>query len=133
MINPRGDGLDRVLGGAGLPHSGAKHSGFKAAHRSVNLHLPKDNQEVTAHVKRLQVMLDAAIVVDPTLNRDDEAWGHDRDHWKSPHGDSTSSLTPPEERDRRRDWDDPDLRDIIHGRDACGRIENQCQEHERLE
>jgi hypothetical protein len=43
-------------------------------------HLPKDNQEVTAHVKRLQAMLDAAIVVDPALNCDDEAWGHDHDH-----------------------------------------------------
>jgi hypothetical protein len=43
-------------------------------------HLPKDNQEVTAHVKRLQAMLDAATVVDQALNCDDEAWGHDHDH-----------------------------------------------------
>jgi hypothetical protein len=43
-------------------------------------HLPKDNQEVTAHMKRLQAMLDVATVADPALNHDDEAWGHDRDH-----------------------------------------------------
>jgi hypothetical protein len=79
-INPRGDGSDRVLGGAGLPHSGIKHFGLKDAHRSANPHLPKGNQEVTAHVMRLQAMLDEAIVVDPTLNRDDEAQGHDHDH-----------------------------------------------------
>jgi hypothetical protein len=36
-------------------------------------HLPMDNKEVNAHVKHLQAMLDAATVVDPTLNRDDEA------------------------------------------------------------
>jgi hypothetical protein len=35
--------------------------------------LPKDNEKVNAHVKRLQAMLDASIVVDPTLNRDDKA------------------------------------------------------------
>jgi hypothetical protein len=39
-------------------------------------HLPKDNEEVTAHVKRLQVMLDVATMVDPVLNPDDEAQGH---------------------------------------------------------
>jgi hypothetical protein len=36
-------------------------------------HLPKDNEEVNAHVKRLQAMLDTAIVVDPILDRDSEA------------------------------------------------------------
>jgi hypothetical protein len=40
-------------------------------------HLPKDNEEVNAHVKHLQ---DVAIVVDPVLDRDDEAWGHKLDH-----------------------------------------------------
>jgi hypothetical protein len=43
-------------------------------------HLPKDNEEVTAHVKRLQAMLDVATVVDPVLNRDDEACGHDHNN-----------------------------------------------------
>jgi hypothetical protein len=78
-INPSGDGLDRVPGGVGLPHFSAKHFGLKDACRSANPHLPKDNQKVTAHVKRLQVMLDAATVVDLSLNRDDEARGHDHD------------------------------------------------------
>jgi hypothetical protein len=44
-------------------------------------HLPKDNEEVNAHMKRLQAMLDTTTVVDPTLNHDDEAWGHELDHW----------------------------------------------------
>jgi hypothetical protein len=43
-------------------------------------HLPEDNKEVNAHVKRLQAMLDAATVVDPALDRDDEARGHELDH-----------------------------------------------------
>jgi hypothetical protein len=84
-------------------------------------------------VKRLQVMLDAATVVDTTLDRDDEAWGHKPDNRQSPHGDSASCLTPPEERGRRRDQDDRDLHDVIRGRDAHGRIENRRQEYERLE
>jgi hypothetical protein len=36
----------------------------------LTLHLPKDNEEVNAHVKHLQVMLDAATMVDPVLDRD---------------------------------------------------------------
>jgi hypothetical protein len=43
-------------------------------------HLPKDNEEVSVHMKRLQAMLDIATVVDPTLDRDDEARGHKPDH-----------------------------------------------------
>jgi hypothetical protein len=78
-------------------------------------------------------MLDAASVVDPTLNHDDEAWGHDHDHRQSLYGDSASSLTPPEECSRRWDRDDRDLRDVIHSRDARDQIENWCQERERLE
>jgi hypothetical protein len=42
--------------------------------------LLKGNEEVNAHVKNLQAMLEAATVVDPTLNRDDEARGHEHDH-----------------------------------------------------
>jgi hypothetical protein len=57
-------------------------------------HLLKDNEEVNAHVKRLQAMLDVATIVDLTLNHDDEERGHELDHQQSPHGDSTSSLTP---------------------------------------
>jgi hypothetical protein len=44
-------------------------------------HLPKDNEEVIAHVKRLQAMLDAPTVVDPVLDRHNEIWGHELDHW----------------------------------------------------
>jgi hypothetical protein len=43
-------------------------------------HLPKENEEVNTHVKCLQAMLEAATVVDPMLNHDDEAWGHEHDH-----------------------------------------------------
>jgi hypothetical protein len=63
-------------------------------------------------------MLDTATVVDPELDSDDEARGHEPNHRQSPHGDSTSSLTPSEERDRRQEQDDRDLRDVIYGRDA---------------
>jgi hypothetical protein len=59
--------------------------------------LPKDNEEVNAQVKRLQVMLDAAIVVDPILEHGDGVRGQDLDHRQSPCGDSTSSLTHPEQ------------------------------------
>jgi hypothetical protein len=62
-------------------------------------HLLKYNKEVNTHVKCLQAMLDAATVVDPTLDRDDEAQGHEHDHRQSPHVNSASSLTPPEECD----------------------------------
>jgi hypothetical protein len=78
-------------------------------------------------------MLDAATMVYPALDRDDEAWGHELDHQQSPHRDSASSLTPSEERGQRRDRDDRDLHDVIHGKYARGRIKNWCQEHERLE
>jgi hypothetical protein len=44
-------------------------------------HLPKDNEEVNAHVKHLQVMLDTAAMVDPALDHDYEARGHEPDHW----------------------------------------------------
>jgi hypothetical protein len=64
-------------------------------------HLPKDNEEVNAHVKHLQAMLNAATMVDPALDRDDKAWGQDLDHWQSLHEDSASSLTPPEEHAHR--------------------------------
>jgi hypothetical protein len=43
-------------------------------------HLSKDNEEVNAHMQRLPVMLDAATVVDPALNHDDEASGHELNH-----------------------------------------------------
>jgi hypothetical protein len=44
-------------------------------------HLPKDNEEVNAHVKRLQAMMDAATMIDPALDHDGEARGHELEHW----------------------------------------------------
>jgi hypothetical protein len=96
-------------------------------------HLPKDNKEVNAHVKHIHVMLNAATVVDPALDCDGEARGHEQDHRQSPHRDSASSLTPLEEHSQRRGRDDRDLCDIICVIDAHGWIENRHQEHERLE
>jgi hypothetical protein len=78
-------------------------------------------------VKHLPVVLDAATIVDPMLDRDDEAQAHDPDHRQSRHGDLARSLTPPEECGRRRDQDDRDLRDLIRGRDVHGRIKNWHQ------
>jgi hypothetical protein len=43
-------------------------------------YLPKDNEEVNAHVKCLQAMLDAATVVDPILYCDGEVRSHELDH-----------------------------------------------------
>jgi hypothetical protein len=40
-------------------------------------HLPKDNEEVNAHI---HAMLDAATMVDPALDCNDEVWGHKPDH-----------------------------------------------------
>jgi hypothetical protein len=37
----------------------------------ITTHLPKDNEEVNAHVKRLQAMLDAATMVDLVHDRED--------------------------------------------------------------
>jgi hypothetical protein len=53
MINLRGNQSDQVPGGAGLPYSSAECLGLKDAYRSTHRHLPKDNEEVNAHVKRL--------------------------------------------------------------------------------
>jgi hypothetical protein len=44
-------------------------------------HLPKDNEEVSAHVKCLQAMVDATTVVDPVFDCDNEARGHEHDQW----------------------------------------------------
>jgi hypothetical protein len=53
---------------------------FRMLIDQLTLHLPKDNEEVNAHVKRVQAMLDTATVVDPVLDRDNKAWGHEHDH-----------------------------------------------------
>jgi hypothetical protein len=43
-------------------------------------HLPKDNEEVNAHVKCHHTILDAATMVDLALDRDDEGRVHELDH-----------------------------------------------------
>jgi hypothetical protein len=40
----------------------------------ITPHLPKDNEDVNAHVNQLQVMLDAAMVVDPVYDEEDRDW-----------------------------------------------------------
>jgi hypothetical protein len=95
-------------------------------------HLPKDNEEVNTHMKHLQAMLDVAIMVDLALDRDDKARGHEFDHRQSPNGDSSTGLTPLEERGRRQDQDDRDLHGAIRSKDARGWIKNWHQEREGL-
>jgi hypothetical protein len=73
-------------------------------------------------------MLDAATVVDPVHDQEGKDRGHELDHRQSPRRDSTSSITPPEERDRGRGRDNCDLRDVICGRDPRGQIENRHRE-----
>jgi hypothetical protein len=60
--------------------------------------VPKDIKEVNALVKHLQAMLDAATMVDPTLDHGDGRQGQDPDHRQSPCGDLASSNTPSKER-----------------------------------
>jgi hypothetical protein len=96
-------------------------------------HLPKDNEDVNAQVKRLQAMLDATTVVDPAHDREDGDQDHEVDQRQSPRGDSTSSITPPEERVRGCGRDNHNLHNVIHDRDACGRIENRHRDRERDE
>jgi hypothetical protein len=99
----------------------------------ITPHLPKDNEEVNTHVKCLQAMLDAAAVADPVHDQEDKDRGHEDNHQHSPHGDSANSITPWEECGRGHGRDNRDLRDIIRGRDAHGRIENLHREWERDE
>jgi hypothetical protein len=98
----------------------------------ITPHLPKDNEEVNAHVKRLQAMLDATMVADPVYDQEDRDRGHDDDHREIFRGDS-ASITPWEECDWGRNRDNRDLRDVIHARDAHGRIENRRWNREREE
>jgi hypothetical protein len=79
-VHPRGDRLDQVPRRAGLLHAGSQCPGPKDAHRPTHPHLPKDNEEVNVHVKCLQAMLDAAIMVDPDNDHDDGIRGHELDH-----------------------------------------------------
>jgi hypothetical protein len=100
-ISPRGNWSDRVLGGQVYRTLTQNAFASRMLIDQLTQYLPKDNEEVNAHVKYLQTMLDVATVVDPPLDRDDEAQGHELDHWMSPRGDSANSLTPLEEHNRR--------------------------------
>jgi hypothetical protein len=125
MTNPRGNRSDRVPRRADLPNVGPQCPGLKDAHRSNHPHLPKDNEEVNAHIKHLQAILDAGTVGDLVHDREDGGRGHELGHRQSPHGDSASSITPPKEHDRECGWDGRNLSDIICGRDACDQIKNR--------
>jgi hypothetical protein len=56
-------------------------------------HLPKDNKEVNAQVKRLQAMLGVATVVDPALEGSDEEQAQDLHHRQSPYGHAAKDDT----------------------------------------
>jgi hypothetical protein len=77
--------------------------------------------------------LDAATVADPVHDREDGDRGHELDYQQSPSGDSASSITPLGERSWGHGWDNYDLQNMIHDRDAHGRIENQRREQEHME
>jgi hypothetical protein len=81
----------------GLPYAGPQCPGFYDSRRLDHPHLPKDNEEVITHVKRLYAILDTAMVADPVHDQEDGAQGHKDDHRQSPRGDLTSSITRPEE------------------------------------
>jgi hypothetical protein len=82
----------------------------------ITPHFPKDNKDVNEHFK--------ATVVDLFHDKEDVDWGREDDHRCSPHGDSASSITPPEVCDQGHGRDNRDLHDVICGTDACGQIEN---------
>jgi hypothetical protein len=96
----------------------------------ITPHLSKENEEVNAHVKDLQPMLDTVTVADPVHDQEDKDRGHKDDHRHSPHGDLASNITPPEERGRGNGRDNCDFRNIICDRDAHSRIENRHRDHE---
>jgi hypothetical protein len=68
----------------------------------ITSNLPKDNEEVNAHVKHLQAMLDVAIVAYLVQDQEDIDRGHIDDHWQILHGDSASNFNPLEEGSRGR-------------------------------
>jgi hypothetical protein len=76
-------------------------------------------------------MLDAATVADTVCEQENRDRGYNDDHRESPRGDSGNSITPLEEHGQRCNKDSCDLRDVIRGRDARGRIENRRQNRER--
>jgi hypothetical protein len=99
----------------------------------ITPHLPKDNEEVNAHVKHLQAMLDVATGAGPIHDQEGEDRGHEGDHRHSPYGDSTSSITPPKEHGRGHGRDNCNLCDVIRSKDTRGQIENQRRDRVRDE
>jgi hypothetical protein len=55
--------------------------------------LPMESEEISLQVKWLHAMLDAAIMMDPALNRGGGRRGQDLNHRQSPHGDSASIVS----------------------------------------
>jgi hypothetical protein len=51
MVDPLGIRLGRVPGRASLPHASPQCLSFNDVGLSNHPHLPKDNEEVNAHVK----------------------------------------------------------------------------------
>jgi hypothetical protein len=105
----------------------------RCSQHQITTHLPKDNEEVNAHVKRFQATLVAAMVADPVYDREDGDRGHDGDHQESLHGDSASSVTPQAEQGRVLNRDNHNQHDVIHATDAHGRIKSQHRNREREE
>jgi hypothetical protein len=89
--------------------------------------LHKDNEEVSAQVKRLYAMLHAATMKDPSHYQGGGRQGPDPDHRQSPCEDMTRSISPPlDELGQGQGEEDP--RYVIHTRDARDSIENCHQE-----
>jgi hypothetical protein len=77
-------------------------------------------------------MLDAATMTDPALNLGAGRRGQDPKHRQSPRGDSAISVsTSGLEHDQGQGGED--LWDILHTKDARGRIENRRQDRDRVE
>jgi hypothetical protein len=93
----------------------------------ITPHLPKDNDEVNRHVKRLQAMLDTTTVANLVHDQEYEDQVHEDGHRHSPRGDLASSITPPEERSQGHGRDNRNLRDVIRSRYARDRIETNAE------
>jgi hypothetical protein len=77
-------------------------------------------------------MLDAATMTDLALNLGAGRRGQDPKHRQSPRGDSAISVSTSRlEHDQGQGGED--LWDILHTKDARGRIENRRQDRDRVE
>jgi hypothetical protein len=77
-------------------------------------------------------MLDAATMMDPTLNLGVGRRGQDPNHHQSPRGDSASSVSTYGLRHGQGKGEE-DLRDILCTKDACSQIENRHQDRDCIE